>query len=81
MSELEKVLAGTLDCEKNDAWSRLFELIDFVLTRERLSRLGADQAKCKELAASVIANQQRLLGNNPIALSENQIAQIYMECL
>ena len=81
MAELESVLSNTLDCGCNDTWGCLFELIDFVLPRQKLSTLGATAENCKEMAASVIKNQQRLLVNNPTPLTEEQVEQIYLECM
>ena len=86
MPELERVLEGALECHEADCktggvWNCLFELIDFILPRQKLSALGADEAKCKEMAASVVKNQQRLLVNNPIPLTEEQIYEIYLECM
>lgn len=78
---LEEVLSGALDCERGDVWGRLSALLDAILTRQSLRELGADEAKCVEMAASVLQNQQRLLANNPVPLAEERIAAIYRRCL
>ena len=81
LSKLEEVLAGALGCGTGEVWDKLFKLIDFILPRQPISELGVDEAKSREMAASVIKNQQRLLVNNPIPLSEEQMVQIYLDCL
>jgi len=81
MDALEELLANVLACKPADVWATLFALIDQIMARPTLSTLGVDQAKCKEMAASVIKNQQRLLVNNPVPLTEEQIAQAYIACL
>ena len=80
-SNLEEVLSGALECDPEQVWEKLFGLIDNIQPRQPLSELGIDETKCKEMAASVIKNQQRLLVNNPIPLDEQQLMQIYIDCL
>ena len=81
LSLLENLLATVLVCDKADVWSELFSLLEKILPNQSLSAVGADSAKCVEMARSVIENQQRLLVNNPIPLSQEQINQIYQRCL
>jgi 4-hydroxybutyrate dehydrogenase len=81
LSALEDVLQTALCCPAAEIWETLFNLLDKVLARQPLGELGVDESKCTEMAASVIKNQQRLLANNPIALTENEIKQIYMRCI
>jgi 4-hydroxybutyrate dehydrogenase len=81
LSGLERIIAGTLKCPGESAWPVLSALLDKVLSRQPLSELGADEAKCGEMAASVVQNQQRLLVNNPVNLSVDDIKSIYVKCL
>ena len=81
LSPVEEVLAEVMKCPNDEVWERLFELLEFVLTRQPLSELGVDEGKCTEMAQSVIENQQRLLNNNPIELSQEQMKTIYMRCM
>jgi len=81
LSPAEEVLAPIFGCSKEESWKNMFELLDFVLEREKLGSLGVDEAKADEMAASVIQNQQRLLANNPIKLSQEQIRKIYQSCI
>lgn len=81
LSSVEEVLADVLQCNKNEVWIKMFKLLGAVLTRQRLSEFGVDEVKCEEMAESVIQNQQRLLANNPIQISKDQMKTIYMRCL
>lgn len=81
ISILEKVYAEVLDCKLADVWKTLFGLLDKVLDRAPLRELGIDQKQCAEMADSVIKNQQRLLANNPVQLSQKDIEEIYLSCL
>lgn len=81
MLPLEIHLAHVLNCTQDTVWDRLFGLLSQVLDCQPLAELGVNEAKCGEMADSVIANQQRLLANNPVALSRDDIKQIYMRCI
>jgi len=81
LSPAEEVLAEILGSTKADALKKMFELLDFVLKRESLGSLGVDEVKAGEMAEAVIKNQQRLLVNNPIELSQEQIKAIYQSCI
>lgn len=81
LSLLEKLLSTVLACDAAAVWHDLFGLLEKILPNQPLSAVGADSEKCAEMARSVIENQQRLLVNNPIPLSEGQINRIYQRCL
>jgi len=81
LSELESVLAGALGCAPAKAWDELFALIDQVLPRPSLAALGCNEAKCREMAQNVIANQQRLLGRSPLPATEDLIFEMFKACL
>jgi Alcohol dehydrogenase, class IV len=73
LSPLEDVICKVLDCPLDKVWAELFVLLDKILGRPPLRDFAVNEAKCAEMAASVGANQQRLLANNPIFLSEQDI--------
>lgn len=81
LSPIEAVIEEVFGCAGNDVWSELFSLLGYVLERKGLGELGVDEAKCVEMAESVVANQQRLLANNPIKLRCEDIKAVYMSCL
>lgn len=80
LAELEDILAEALNCEASQTWPSLFSVLDGVLKRGSLQQLSVGEKECREMAASVVQNQQRLLANNPIPLTEKQIEDIYLRC-
>ncbi|MCP1103681.1 4-hydroxybutyrate dehydrogenase [Aequitasia blattaphilus] len=81
LSPLEVILEGIFKCDASEVWEKMFDLLSFVLENQKLGELGVDAAKAEEMAVSVLENQQRLLGNNPIELSKEQIVEIYVRCI
>jgi 4-hydroxybutyrate dehydrogenase len=81
LSPLETLLAGILKCPQTHVWKELFVFLDRVFTRQPLRELSVDEKKCLEMAASVVQSQQRLLGNNPVPLSQEVVAEVYKDCL
>lgn len=81
LTPVEDVLTEVLGCSRVKVWECMFELLGKILVRQKLGDFGVDEAKCEEMAASVIQNQQRLLANNPIKLSEATMKEIYSSCI
>ena len=81
LSALEEILAAIMNCSRSDVWKTFFGRISNILTLKPLHKIGVTEDKCKEMAASVIQLQQRLLVNNPIQLSQDDIEGIYRSCL
>lgn len=81
LSPLEDVLETVLDCGRDQVWTALFDLLDSILPCQPLGELGVNEANCAEMAASVVENQQRLLVNNPVELTQDEIKQIYVSCI
>lgn len=81
LSPLETVLSAVFNCPQDRVWTELFALLAKIYDNQDLSSLGVDAAKCSEMAESVIANQQRLLVNNPVELSTEEVRDIYIACL
>ncbi|MGF6991488.1 4-hydroxybutyrate dehydrogenase [Lachnospiraceae bacterium PM6-15] len=81
LSPAEEVLAEIFACQPEETWEKMFALLDFVLQRESLGSIGVDSDVAGEMAASVIQNQQRLLANNPLELTQEQIKIIYERCI
>nr|MCR4733169.1 iron-containing alcohol dehydrogenase [Lachnospiraceae bacterium] len=75
--ELEEILAGCLRVAPEQSLEALCELMDQILKREPLAAFGVKEEELPEFAADVIKTQQRLLKNNLIPLSEEDILDIY----
>ena len=75
---LNEGLAEILDCEKADVYMKIEELLnENILRKKSLKEYGLSRAELSEFAHSVIANQQRLLGNSYIPMTEERILSIY----
>ncbi len=81
LSAVEEIISRALGCRPAEAWAELFALLAMVLDCPNLTSVGVKEAVCGEMAESVIKNQQRLLANNPVALSQEEIYGIYKQCL
>lgn len=77
MSELETIIAETLNTEQSRALPALYELMDKILKKEPLRNFGVKETDLPVFAEDVIKTQQRLLKNNYTGLSEAQILEIY----
>ena len=77
INELEELLAGYLMVEPEKALDALYTLSDEVLAREPLRNFGVTEADLKIFAHELPKTQQRLLKNNYVPLTEEQILDIY----
>ncbi|MCR4745405.1 MAG: iron-containing alcohol dehydrogenase [Lachnospiraceae bacterium] len=77
INELEEILAGILRVEPENALDALYELLDAVLKKEKLRTFGVKESDLEIFAGEVPKTQQRLLKNNYIPLTEEQILEIY----
>lgn len=78
---LEEVLEASLGCPRQEVWQALFALLASVYANQTLGALGVTQTVCAQMAQGVVQNQQRLLANNPIPLTQQDILGIYNHCL
>jgi 4-hydroxybutyrate dehydrogenase len=78
LSDLEEILENCLG--KGEVWDTLTNLLDRILTRRALREYGMAQSQIAAFAESVIKSQQRLLKNNPVALTQAEIEEVYKEC-
>ncbi len=77
IAELNAFIAGILGCEVADVYVELEKLLDVVLPKKPLHEYGMTEEDIEGFAASVIENQQRLLANNFVPLTQADIAEIY----
>lgn len=81
--ELEKMiefLCNILACEKAVIFENLEDLLNFILPKKNLREYGMKEEEIESFAQSVMENQQRLLKNNYVPLSKEQIMEIYKSC-
>ncbi len=77
INELEELLAGYLRVKPEKALEALYALLDEVLEKEPLKNFGVTEADLSTFAKEVPKTQQRLLKNNYVPLTEDQILNIY----
>ena len=76
--ELEKIIAEILNLsEGTEPLNALYKLMDNVLQAEALKKFGIKESDLEVFANNVINTQARLLRNNYIPLTEEQILDIY----
>ena len=77
INDLEKIIGECLDVAQDDALTVLYTLMDQILKKEPLREFGVKESDLPVFAGDVIKMQQRLLKNNYVELSEQQILEIY----
>ncbi|MGN0433323.1 MAG: 4-hydroxybutyrate dehydrogenase [Bilifractor sp.] len=77
INDLENLLAECLDTKPENALDALYALMDKVLKKEPLRSFGVKESDLPVFAKNVPQTQQRLLKNNYVPLTEEQILEIY----
>lgn len=77
IAEINKIFADILGCDVADVYDKLDEFLGQILRKKPLREYGMTEDQAVEFAKSTVANQQRLLGNNYVELSEEEIADIF----
>lgn len=73
INDLEDIIAECLGVTQSEALTALYELMNKVLKKEPLRNFGVKESDLPVFAGDVIKTQQRLLKNNYIQLSEEQV--------
>lgn len=74
---LEDLIGSLLDCERENALNELFKLMDAILRRKPMKAYGVKREELSVYTDSVIETQRRLLKNNYVPLSYDEILSIY----
>ena len=77
IQRLNQFLAKLLSCDESEVYSALESLLDQILRKKPLREYGVTSEILPELAKSVNTNQQRLLKNSFIPVTEEMILSIY----
>lgn len=77
IAELNEFMAGILGCDVANIYTALEDLLNCLLPKKALKEYGMNEEEIETFADSVVENQQRLLGNNFVPLSRDQIRDIY----
>ena len=79
INQLEKLLAAELGTQPVFTLNALYELMDDVLKKAPLREHGVTEDELPAFAKSVIETQQRLLGNNYVEMTEEDLLNIYQK--
>lgn len=80
INDLEELLARILKVEPEESLDTLFELMDFILPRKGLREYGIKEEEFDSFSEGVLQGQQRLLANNYVELSKEDMIGIYNRC-
>lgn len=79
INQLQKILADLFETSEETSLQDLCDLMDRVLKKDALHEKGVKEEDLPVFAENVIKTQQRLLNNNYVSLSEEEILEIYKE--
>lgn len=77
ISVLNDFLAKCLACACEEVYEKLEDLLNRILPKKKLHEYGVKQEELAEFAKSVIDNQQRLLANSFVPMTEELVHNIY----
>ena len=76
IEEANKLFADVLGCDPADVYPALDEFLGKIIEKKPLREYGMTEDQVAPFAKSTVDNQQRLLGNNYVPLTEEEIAEI-----
>ena len=74
---LNKMLADVMGCDTANVYDELDAFSGKILDKKPLKEYGMTEDQVAPFAKSTVDNQQRLLGNNYVPLTEEEIAEIF----
>ncbi len=77
IQEANKLFCDVLGCEEAVVYEELDAFLGKILEKKPLKEYGMTEDQVAAFAKSTVDNQQRLLGNNYVPLSEEEIAEIF----
>lgn len=79
ITQVNRVLAEALDCREAEVYEILEIVLDQLLVKKPLRAYGMTTPQIDEFTTSTIENQQRLLANNYVPLSREEILEIFTQ--
>lgn len=79
IAELAEFIGGVLGCAADEAYDKMFTVLDQILTRKTLKEYGANEEMLKTWTDEVMNGQQRLMKNNFVTLDADRVLKIYRE--
>lgn len=79
IDQFNHLAANILNVEPSELYGRLDSLFNAVWKKRPLNGFGMQESEIKAFASSVVNNQQKLIANSYVALSEQELIDIYAE--
>lgn len=79
ISRLNQFLADLLECDVENVYEALEELLNVMLPKKPLSAYGVTRQDLQDFTDSVMVNQGRLMANNFVELDRDRVYKIYCE--
>ncbi|MGI6736758.1 MAG: 4-hydroxybutyrate dehydrogenase [Anaerovoracaceae bacterium] len=77
IEKLNKIYADIMGCKEADVYDELDKLLGNFLELKPLKEWGMTEDQIESFAKSTVDNQQRLLNNNYVPLSQDEIKEIF----
>ncbi len=77
IAELKQKLSKELQCTPEEVFAEIDHLLSALISKNPLHTYGMKEEEIEGFADAVLATQQRLLANNYVALSRDEIRDIY----
>jgi len=77
IARLNKFIADILQCDLSNTYEELENLLNVLIPKKPLREYGMTEADLQGFTESVRDNQQRLMANNFVPLSDEQVYDIY----
>lgn len=72
-----EILANILDCGYDEVYEKLEEFLGQIMVKKPLREYGMTEDQIDSFTVSTVENQQRLLGNNYVFLTDDEIREIF----
>lgn len=77
IKELNAFLTGILGCHINETYMEIEKLLNHILSKKALREYGVTRNDLDDFTESVMTKQTRLMANNYVPLSREQVLSIY----
>lgn len=77
ITKANKIFADALECGLDNVYEEMDKFLGKFLTKKPLKEYGMTEAQIDEFTKSTVDNQQRLLGNNYVFLTDEEIREIF----
>lgn len=77
IAKANQIFADILGCDVSVVYDELEKFLGQIMVKKPLREYGMTEAQIDEFAKSTVENQQRLLGNNYVFLTDEEIREIF----